>query len=541
MKAIRILLEKIETATAPFWQWCAAFLGILAVRFLLDNFSSPTPSFPASPDAASVIHYALFFLGAFLSLAIILRIFIPDIARISKFLLFGFPIIWLSPLLDLIYSHGAGAAMTYVFAANANDLFYVFLHIGAAGPFNGLTPGLRVEIMAIFIGAALYIGIRTGNVIKAFLAGLLSYCALFIWMVIPGLVAIVASGRALTQPATLSYLISSFLSSHLLANFARPSIQFSPLLAAETAFNVGMSSVLYIIDFILVIFWTILYRRKLATSLGKNVRLGRIAYYYSLMAIGAFVAIQMEPAAAFTNWVDVLLFICLALAFFSAFMFAIGVNDLADVDTDRINRAERPLATNTLTASDAVSGNFFFFAWLVIGGFLCGYWAFFTILVFTAAYYIYSAPPLRFKRVPIIAPFLIALAGLSTTMAGFFFVDAQKIVADFPLQLFLLLIICLTLAVNIKDIKDIDGDRAHDVWTIPVLLGLERGKQVVGALLAAAFLAVPVILRSNILFIPSLIAAILGYSFATMRSYREWRIFVLYFAYAGVAGLLLLR
>lgn len=540
MKAIRGLLERIETATAPFWKWCAAFLGILFVRFLLETFSGPTPSFPASPDAASLVHYFLFFLGAFLSLALVIRIFAPDIARISKFLIFGLPIIWISPLLDLAYSHGVGATMTYIFVANPGGILSAFLHIGGGGPLGGITPGLRTEIIAIFIGVALYIGVRTGNLLKAIVGGFLSYCALFAWSIAPGLVALASAGHAFAQSAVLPYLLSSFLSSHLLANFARPSAALSPLLAAETAFNIGMSAILYIVGFVLIVLWAIIHNRRSAAAVVRSLRIGRIAYYYSLLVIGAFVAIQIGSAPAFTNWVDAVLFACLALAYLSAFIFAIGVNDISDVKTDQINQAGRPLAEGIAHESDVARSSLLFLGWSLLGGFICGYWGFFTILIFIAAQYIYSARPLRLKRVPIIAPFLVAVTGLATAMAGFFFADTQKVVADFPMQLFLLIVVCLTLAVNIKDIKDVPGDRAEDIWTLPVLLGIERGKQVVGALLAAAFLAVPVILGSEVLFVPSLVAAVVGYMFATAKPYREWRIFVLYFVYAGTAGLLLL-
>ena len=541
IQGVKKVLAMIESVEAPFIRWCAAFLGILFVRFLLETFSSPTPSFPATPEVASLIHYVLFFIGAFLSLALVIRIFVPDIARISKFLIFGFPIVWLAPILDLVYSNGAGATMTYAFASNTADLWYAFFHFGAIGTLGGITAGLRTEIIAIFIGAGLYVAIKTGGWGKAVLAALFSYCALFLWGIAPNLLSLAATGVAFPDPGIFSSLISSFASSHLLQNFVRPSYGLSPTLAVETIFNLGMSSALYLVDFALAIVWVAAYRGALLRGLARCLRLGRIAYYYSLLAMGAFVAMRAGTPAPFANWVDALSFACLALAYLSAFGFATGVNDIADVHIDRLNGVSRPLLTGAVTEGDLAQSNWFFLAWALIGGFLAGYWAFFTIIAGTAAYYIYSAPPLRFKRVPIIAPFLVAIAGLSTTMAGFFFVDERKLVVDFPLQLLLLILVCLTLAQNFKDLKDIEGDRAHSIWTIPVLFGERLGKPVVGALLAAAFLAVPVILHDTALFAPSLAAAVLGYLFVVARPYREWPIFLLYFAYAGTVGWLLVR
>lgn len=538
---INKILEKVENTAVPLWQWCAGFVGILFVRFFLENISDPTPSFPGTPDPAMLVHYSLFYLGIFISLSLALRAFIPDISKITKFLFFGLPVIWLPPIVDLIISHGGGYRMAYLFPGTGGLLLNSFLHMGGSAPFGGVTPGLRVELIAILIGVFAYAFAKTKSFVRSFGATIATYLVWFFWLLLPFLIAAAdwffGAGPA-TAPS-LPSLTSVFLSSHLLQNFIRPNLLPSYPYALETAVNVGISAVSYLFDFLLVTLWVFFYNPNIIKSLGRNLRLGRIAHYFGMIAVGALAAIKMEPSPAFANWVDIVLFVSLALAFFSAFLFAIGVNDLADTKIDRISNRTRPLPSGALGEREFSDSNVFFLLWLLVGGFICGYWALFTIIIFTVAYYLYSAPPLRLKRIPLVSSFLISLATLGTLMAGFYFVDANKLVSDFPIRFIALIIICITLAVNFKDIKDIAGDRADNIWTIPVVFGEERGKQVVGAMLAAAFLAVPAILGSWMLFLPSLIAAAIGYYFVIMKNYREWRIFALYFAYLGTVGALL--
>ncbi|MGC9598888.1 MAG: UbiA family prenyltransferase [Minisyncoccia bacterium] len=535
-------LRRIEDVTAPFWQWCAGFLGILFVRFFLENLSSPAPSFPGTPDAATLVHYFLFYVTIFISFSLVLYLFIPDLTKITKFLFFGLPIIWLPPIVDLIVSHGGGYHIAYIFPENIGALWNDFLRMGGSSPLGGVTPGLRAELIAILAGSLAYAFVKTKSVIKSIGAAFSMYLVWFFLFVFPALIAAAARLWAGGSPVAplLSSLTSGFLSSHLLPNFIKPNLLPSYVHATEIGFNIGTAAIFYLFDFILIAYWAFLCNPRTVAALVHNVRPGRTAYYLGMIVLGVIIAEKLGPASAFTSWVDFVLFLVLLLAYFSAFLFAVGMNDLADVKIDRISNSHRPLPSGILREADIANSNVFFLTSSLIGGFISGYWTLFAIAVFTAAYYIYSAPPLRLKRIPFISTFLIAIATLGTLMAGFYFADANKLVSDFPIRLVALILICITLAVNFKDIKDVAGDRADNVWTIPVIFGEERGKQIVGILLAAAFLAVPVILANWLLFLPSLAAAILGYIFSIAKNYREWKIFVLYFLYLAVVGAILL-
>ena len=75
--------------------------------------------------------------------------------------------------------------------------------------------------------------------------------------------------------------------------------------------------------------------------------------------------------------------------------------------------------------------------------------------------------------------------------------------------------------------------------TVPVLFGEKYGSIATGVLFACAFFVVPIILGSWAIFWPSLIAGAIGYVIIIMEPYREWRVFVLWFAYLFVLFLIL--
>jgi 4-hydroxybenzoate polyprenyltransferase len=535
------LIGNIEEAQISFSQAVLGFIGIISIRFFLENFSSPTAGFPAVPDGLTMVHYALFYAGAFLSTTLVLRIFIPDITKISKVILCILPVMWLPPILDLVLSHGAGYPMAYVFASGS-ALWHDFLTIGGTPLFGGVTPGIKTEMVIILFGIASYIFIKTKSVFRAVAGILVGYCTVFVWLAFPSMMALFAGFAGVRLAASPAYLlIGQFAASHILPRLVQPTETLSYVAATGTLFNAGMAYVYYLLDTLLFVGWAIAYRPHFLKEYLRNCRPERVTNFLFLICVGAAVAIKVGQGQPFGNWVDILSFIILLIAYFCAWIFAVGVNDIVDVEIDRISNQGRPLVTDKIKEGEMSSANIFFFLWSLGGAFLVGYWAFFTMILFTAAYYIYSAPPLRLKRVPIVATFLISLASLAATVAGFYFASPVQFASAFPIRLLALIIIFFTLVTNIKDIKDVDGDRATGIATIPTIFKRSVGRTIVGAMLAVAFLSVPVILASGAVFIPSLIAAALGYYFVVADPYSERRIFLLYFLYAIIIGFILWR
>lgn len=165
-------------------------------------------------------------------------------------------------------------------------------------------------------------------------------------------------------------------------------------------------------------------------------------------------------------------------------VYVTGLNQVTDIEIDRINKPYLPLASGNMSKSMGVS--------LVT---LCGILA--TFLVWNASSFlksavlgsmflgtIYSLPPFRLKRYPLLAAFCILAVRGALVNLGFFF-DAKKSVLNQPLgslsemlrmypeSVFanvFFAIFGLVIAL-MKDVPDISGDTENNIQTFSVRLG----------------------------------------------------------------------
>jgi 4-hydroxybenzoate polyprenyltransferase len=93
----------------------------------------------------------------------------------------------------------------------------------------------------------------------------------------------------------------------------------------------------------------------------------------------------------------------------------------------------------------------------------------------------------------------------------------------------------VTLAINFKDIKDIEGDKENGIMTIPTLFP-KSGIRIVAALFSLSILLVPFFLTFYLLYLIAIPSSIIGYRIITKKPYVEKHIFTLrFFFLAGIA------
>jgi geranylgeranylglycerol-phosphate geranylgeranyltransferase len=533
-------LGKIENAEITLKDWILGFLCVAFIRILLENFSNVSMSGFVTSDVSTIVHYNLFFAGIALTLLLIIGVFTSDFKSGEKFILFGLLIMWFPPIFDLITSSGSGTRLAYPIGYSLKSLLAYFFYFLGKVHINGVTSGIYFEILSIIFGVCLYVIFKTRSVLKGVAAGCLAYLAVFLWSAVPSFLVIVYNFFAANGGyATASQFFAASTASSLVGkNFLHPTIILTAARGFEIFFNVMMSQVFYIAMSILFAVYMYLSRRRKTAAVIRNCRPLRALYYYAAFILGFLLAMHITHPHISFNWLDIVSLFTLGIAYFCAGSFAIGVNDLADVEIDKVSNQTRPLVSGELTETDMKNANFFFLIWALAGGFISGHFILFLMLAILALSYIYSAPPLELKRIPVLESFLISLVYLAVFMSGFFTSSADQSIRAFPLEYMFLIIVTLTLATTVKDIKDIEGDRRVGAMTIPVLFGEKNGKRVVGICLALAFLLVPLILKLNALIIPSILAAILAYVVVNRKPYREWLIFALYFAYAAAVVIL---
>ncbi len=534
---LKNILEKIENQEMTISQWMLGFVGILFVRFIFETLSSPTPQgFLLS--AISFVHIGLYFLTTALGLICIVSYFNKDYLKNAKLLLFSLPIIWIAPIVDIILSKGKGYHMSYIYNTG-KYLLLDFFKFFSPYYFEGATYGIRVGIIIILISIGWFVWRERKNIQQTVLAVLICYIFLFIMGTLPSLLYTFShftETASLGSQNIMRYIYDLVTKSNIFYNTLHEGpLSVTPIRFLQLGFDKLLSQILFIISFIFgsIIFWKI--DSKKFKSVLANMRPERIGSYIALLLCGAGFAYINKLNSPF-NFIDLLGFVCLIISWISLWMYAVHTNDIADVKIDEISNKDRPIIKKDLNQDEMRETSYIWLSLALLGSWSAGFYPFFMSLVYLACSYIYSSPPLRLRRFPVVPSFLIGTASLATILAGFFFVSANKQIQTFPSLLALGIVIMVTLAINVKDMKDIEGDRADGILSLPVLFG-ENGVKIVGACLALAFLLVPIFLSFYALYIFSIPAAIVGYKLVTKKPYTEKPLFILRFVFLGCVAL----
>ncbi len=212
---------------------------------------------------------------------------------------------------------------------------------------------------------------------------------------------------------------------------------------------------------------------------------------------GSVIALGAPPTVPLTSWV--------VLKIASGTLMAAvlngasnTLNQVTDLEADRINKPKRPLPEGRIGPAEALraAGVLYVAAFLLaaVAGpqcvWLAGIAALLTVL--------YSAPPFRLKAVPYVANVVIAVPrGVLLKVAGW------SCVRDFgrtePWYIGLIFGLFLLGATTTKDFADARGDEAAGFRTLPVVLGPKRAAWLISPFLVLPFLLIPYGIYAGIL------------------------------------------
>jgi len=175
-----------------------------------------------------------------------------------------------------------------------------------------------------------------------------------------------------------------------------------------------------------------------------------------------------------------------------------GINQIADLETDRINRPARPLPSGAISMRAAWRITILLgllslaAAWTVGMGF---FWCCVATVPVTTAY---SLPPFRFKRTAFLANLAIAVPrGLLVVVAGW--AAGGGALRRDAWVLGLIAFGYIFGASVTKDFADVEGDRATGCATLPILWGPARAARFVAPFLFVPFLLAPLLAASGLL------------------------------------------
>lgn len=154
-------------------------------------------------------------------------------------------------------------------------------------------------------------------------------------------------------------------------------------------------------------------------------------------------------------------------------LFIVGINQVEDVEIDRINKPHLPIAAGDLPLGRAKLVVAVCAVLPILMGLTQGWVETLAVAVALLIGFAYSVPPLRLKRFPALAAGSISVVRALVVNLGvcLHFTD-QVPAAVWALTLFVL---PFSFAIAIlKDVPDAEGDRAHRIFTFTLRLGPER-------------------------------------------------------------------
>lgn len=172
------------------------------------------------------------------------------------------------------------------------------------------------------------------------------------------------------------------------------------------------------------------------------------------------------------------------------------INDYFDYEIDKINRPARPLPRGAMARKTALIYSFFLFSAGLLLAYFINIYAFSVALV---AYVLMVFYAWKLKPLPFIGNIVVAFLTGITPIYGALAVEKIGFSGYLALSAFL---------VNVgreimKDIEDVEGDRARGARTLPIVLGNKEAAHI------AAFFTLLTIISS---FLPMMVGIGMGYA-----------------------------
>lgn len=500
-----------------------SLFGIIFIRMILES----TVYIPGKVFGPLnyLLHFNLFYLSLFVCLSVLLQFLTGErILKITRCMVPCMMVIWLAPIVDFAISGFGDTTPDRLIYVKGNLAFLMRQFLTFYGDMAEETSvlGLKCEIALILLGIGAYVWIKTKDWVWVVLAVFLAHALIFAHGTIP--------------PALNDWI--GFRQEHGHAPFlsapkARSSLLGMALIGASTL-------------------WYRAYHAGRFRALLGNIRPMRLVHYQGMLFLGFYLGTlrfaDLIKTYDWTFWAGCL---TLCVVVFCVWMSSVYFNDVADFAGDRLSNPERPLVRGDVSRNHALGlGMLFALTALLFAAMTT--WTSLALVIFCQSIsIIYSFEPVRLKRIPLVSTFMISAGSLAIVAMGYALVanvsaiamdeSTYALLAGFPTPIAGMILICFTLSFTTKDIKDLDGDRASKIWTLPVLLGSRRGKICIGILVSLSYLAVPLILDLPLLFFFSIPAAMVNFVLINQPRTRETWIFIVYYVYMTAVAAVVLQ
>jgi 4-hydroxybenzoate polyprenyltransferase len=288
-----------------------------------------------------------------------------------------------------------------------------------------------------------------------------------------------------------------------------------------------------VIIFLIPVFY--FFNKKYFIALLKDLRYERLAHFFIMLFLGFVLFLKYvkdtNSSIIFINSETVLYFILIPVSCVFAALFTIIINNIQDIKGDRISNKNRPLVLEQIPLKSYTR-----FAWLsltisLLASILVNRSCFIFIILVIGIYYIYSCPPFRIKKIPILSKFMVVgVTSFLIALMGYTVFGGT--VLTFPLEYTFFILIPLSLAGNFIDIKDYEGDKEMGVSTLPVIFGLPVSKIIISVFTLFSYMTIYFIINEYHLpfwiEIAPFYFSVFHIYYLNRKKYNEKPIFVIY-------------
>ncbi|MEO0115031.1 MAG: UbiA family prenyltransferase [candidate division WOR-3 bacterium] len=413
----------------------------------------------------------------------------------------GLSLIIFVPIIDWLV--GNGYSITY--PLRLKPFLVHFLNPTKSLTDIGVSSGQRIIIVIIVLLISLYAYLKRKKVIIAFSLLIISFALILLFGALPTLIA-------LDKPETI-YLTGGILF------FDQQ--KFSAIFALIFLFS----------------FFVYYYRSDKANfrSVIWSFRYERMAFYSGLGLFGFILGMHQQSALGGltpkANLFNIIGIILLLLSLAIGFQSAQVINDFFDIEADRLTRKRNPLVQGLNRNYYLIWGLCLIFLSLTFA-LIINYSCFLLMITYLLLSVIYSVPPVRLKRIPIVSTFILAVAAILAMAMGYSLTYGNYALNAIPKTILIPTILGITFGFIAKDIQDAKSDRSIGVITIPNLLYKDSivGRSPIAILIGVSFLC-------YIIFIPKVLIGAIICSVLTIiytifsRRPKEWFYFIMLYSF----------
>ena len=483
MKKITTLIENSLKKKIPLIDWVAIFLMIIFFRIFIEFFLAYSTHLFLKSLIVEYLHNLFFFSLSYLLIWFFLSFLLKiKLTKLSYIFLWATLLILFPPILDMLKTQGQ-VFWSFYLLSSPPLLFKQFITYFGHLPSGIVYFGTKITFsLTLFLSASL-IFIKTKDTLKTLLGIIGVYLILFFMGAFPTLFVIFYD--LFTAPQKIAHLqgytIAQFFSAH------------SGILGLKyQGIAYSLASSLDLIYFPLLVLLLGLFflfsQKKQFLALIRNYRYSQVIYLSGLFFIGLGLGALAYPENFNLNLFSILAILVALISIWLAWKTSVIINDLYDLAIDKISNIHRPLPQNIFTRQEYASLGIVFFLLSLIGALTLNLTFVALILAFQFLAWFYSAPPLRLKKIPLLATFISAWASVTVLFLGFTLLSPNQSLEGLSWRIPLLLIITYTLCLPIKDFKDIKGDQKYAVWTLPVIFGERKARLIVAINLFISFM-----------------------------------------------------